>query len=59
MQTYGVLKELMAYHNLSHGLIMGGASRVVEAQKLSKGKYEKRKNIFYYCLIFVNLNFID
>ena len=37
MQTFGVLKELLKYHSLTHGLIMGGASRQVEAQKLSTG----------------------
>ncbi|KAK3922198.1 putative ATP-dependent RNA helicase pitchoune [Frankliniella fusca] len=37
MQTFGVLKELMKYHNHTYGLIMGGANRQTEAQKLSKG----------------------
>ncbi|KAI4463137.1 rna helicase [Holotrichia oblita] len=37
MQTFGVLKELMKYHHHTYGLIMGGASRQMEAQKLSKG----------------------
>ncbi|XP_066252520.1 probable ATP-dependent RNA helicase pitchoune isoform X2 [Euwallacea similis] len=37
MQTFGVLKELMKYHHHTYGLIMGGASRQTEAQKLSKG----------------------
>lgn len=37
MQTFGVLKELMAHHNHTYGLIMGGANRTVEAEKLSKG----------------------
>lgn len=37
MQTFGVLKELMAHHNHTYGLIMGGASRNVEAEKLAKG----------------------
>jgi ATP-dependent RNA helicase DDX18/HAS1 len=38
MQTFGVLKELMKYHHHTYGLIMGGANRQTEAQKLSKGK---------------------
>lgn len=38
MQTFGVLKELMKYHHHTYGLIMGGASRATEQQKLSKGK---------------------
>lgn len=37
MQTFGVLKELMAHHNHTYGLIMGGANRSVEAEKLAKG----------------------
>lgn len=37
MQTFGVLKELMAHHHHTYGLIMGGANRTVEAEKLSKG----------------------
>jgi hypothetical protein len=39
MQTFGVLKELMKYHHHTYGLIMGGANRQTEAQKLSKGGY--------------------
>ena len=37
MQTFGVLKELMAHHYHTYGLIMGGANRQTEAQKLAKG----------------------
>ncbi|KAF7268811.1 hypothetical protein GWI33_018158 [Rhynchophorus ferrugineus] len=37
MQTFGVLKELMAHHHHTHGLIMGGADRKVEVKKLSNG----------------------
>lgn len=37
MQTFGVLKELMTHHHHTYGLVMGGASRSVEADKLSKG----------------------
>ncbi|KAK9875059.1 hypothetical protein WA026_005859 [Henosepilachna vigintioctopunctata] len=37
MQTFGVLKELMKYHYHTYGLVMGGANRQAEAQKLSKG----------------------
>lgn len=37
MQTFGVLKELMAHHNHTYGLVMGGANRQVEAEKLGKG----------------------
>ncbi|VDP11196.1 unnamed protein product [Soboliphyme baturini] len=37
MQTFGVVTELLKYHSLTHGLVMGGANRQAEAQKLSKG----------------------
>lgn len=37
MQTFGVLKELMAHHYHTYGLVMGGTSRQTEAQKLTKG----------------------
>lgn len=37
MQTFSVVKELLKYHSHTHGLIMGGASRQVEAQKLATG----------------------
>jgi superfamily II DNA/RNA helicase len=37
MQTYGVLTELLSKHNLTHGLIMGGANRQTEALKLAHG----------------------
>ncbi|CAH0399192.1 unnamed protein product [Chilo suppressalis] len=37
MQTFGVLMELMKHHHHTYGLVMGGANRSTEAQKLSKG----------------------
>ncbi|RWS30109.1 ATP-dependent RNA helicase HAS1-like protein [Leptotrombidium deliense] len=37
MQTFGVLKDLLQYHNHTYGLIMGGTNRQSEAQKLVKG----------------------
>lgn len=37
MQTYGVLKELMAHHVHTFGLIMGGSNRSAEAQRLANG----------------------
>ncbi|KAL5283871.1 DDX18 family protein [Megaselia abdita] len=37
MQTFGVLKELMTHHNHTYGLVMGGANRAVEAEKLGRG----------------------
>lgn len=47
MQTFGVLMELMKYHHHTYGLVMGGANRSTEAQKLSKGKYYGIYNINY------------
>jgi len=37
MQTFGVLRELLKHHYHTYGLIMGGANRNSEAQKLGKG----------------------
>ncbi|KRZ78647.1 putative ATP-dependent RNA helicase pitchoune [Trichinella papuae] len=37
MQTYGVLIELLKYHSITHGLVIGGANRKIEATKLSTG----------------------
>ncbi|XP_038607539.1 ATP-dependent RNA helicase DDX18 [Tachyglossus aculeatus] len=37
MQTFGVLKELMAHHVHTYGLVMGGSNRSAEAQKLANG----------------------
>jgi ATP-dependent RNA helicase DDX18/HAS1 len=38
MQTFGVLKELMdGHHFQTYGLLMGGANRQIECQKLAKG----------------------
>jgi len=37
MQTFGVLREVMKHHCHTYGLIMGGANRQTEAQKLAKG----------------------
>lgn len=39
MQTYGVLKDLCSHgkHNQTYGLIMGGANRRTEAERLVKG----------------------
>ena len=37
MQTFGVLKELLAHHNHTYGLLMGGTNRNEEANKLARG----------------------
>ena len=37
LQTYGVVSELLQYHSHSHGIVMGGANRRVEVDKLQKG----------------------
>ncbi|CAM6129163.1 unnamed protein product [Calypogeia fissa] len=37
MQIYGVARDLMKYHSQTHGIIMGGANRRTEAERLGKG----------------------
>jgi ATP-dependent RNA helicase DDX18/HAS1 len=38
MQIYGVARDLMAHgHSQTHGLVMGGANRRAEAERLAKG----------------------
>ncbi|CAO1635679.1 unnamed protein product [Sympodiomycopsis kandeliae] len=37
LQIFGVAKELMAHHHQTFGIIMGGANRKAEADKLQKG----------------------
>jgi len=37
MQTFGVLRELLKHHDQTYGLVMGGANRTTEMQKLEKG----------------------
>mmetsp|Transcript_26842 Transcript_26842/g.75037 ORF Transcript_26842/g.75037 Transcript_26842/m.75037 type:complete len:460 (-) Transcript_26842:44-1423(-) len=37
LQIYGVCSELMAHHSQTHGLVIGGANRRQEAEKLAKG----------------------
>ncbi|XP_076067018.1 putative ATP-dependent RNA helicase pitchoune isoform X2 [Oratosquilla oratoria] len=37
MQTFGVVREVMQHHSQTYGLIMGGANRKGEAEKLNKG----------------------
>ncbi|EGG15470.1 putative RNA helicase [Cavenderia fasciculata] len=37
LQIYGVAAELMAHHSQTHGIIMGGADKKAEAERLVKG----------------------
>ncbi|CAO1621491.1 unnamed protein product [Parajaminaea phylloscopi] len=37
LQIFGVAKELMAHHHQTFGILMGGANRKAEADKLQKG----------------------
>lgn len=37
LQTFGVVTDLMKYHNHTFGIVMGGANRKNEAEKLQKG----------------------
>ncbi|KAI8377840.1 ATP-dependent RNA helicase HAS1 [Radiomyces spectabilis] len=37
LQIYGVAQELLKYHQMTHGIVIGGANRKAEADKLAKG----------------------
>jgi ATP-dependent RNA helicase DDX18/HAS1 len=37
LQIFGVAKELLKYHHQTFGIVMGGANRKAEAEKLQKG----------------------
>ncbi|KAL9136056.1 MAG: hypothetical protein Q9175_002743 [Cornicularia normoerica] len=37
LQLFGVARELMAHHSQTYGIIMGGANRRAEAEKIAKG----------------------
>ncbi|OAX81453.1 ATP-dependent RNA helicase HAS1 [Emergomyces africanus] len=37
LQIFGVARELMAHHSQTYGIVIGGASRRAEAEKLAKG----------------------
>lgn len=37
LQIYGVLRDLCAHHSQTHGMVIGGANRRTEADKLCKG----------------------
>ncbi|KAL8721924.1 MAG: hypothetical protein Q9225_001480 [Loekoesia sp. 1 TL-2023] len=37
LQIFGVARELMANHSQTYGIVMGGANRRAEAEKLTKG----------------------
>lgn len=37
LQIFGVARELMTYHSQTYGILMGGANRRQEAEKLGKG----------------------
>ena len=37
LQIFGVARELMAHHSQTYGIVIGGANRKAEAEKLSRG----------------------
>ncbi|OJJ43613.1 hypothetical protein ASPZODRAFT_136065 [Penicilliopsis zonata CBS 506.65] len=37
LQIFGVVRELMQFHSQTYGVVMGGANRRAEAEKLNKG----------------------
>jgi ATP-dependent RNA helicase DDX18/HAS1 len=40
LQIFGVARELMAHHSQTYGIVIGGANRRAEAEKLTKGKFQ-------------------
>lgn len=38
LQIFGVARELMEFHSQTYGIVIGGANRRAEAEKLAKGK---------------------
>ena len=38
IQTYHVFRDLLQYHHHSHGILMGGANRKTEIEKLRRGQ---------------------
>jgi ATP-dependent RNA helicase DDX18/HAS1 len=36
VQIYGVARDLMKHHSQTHGIVMGGANRRTEAEKLAR-----------------------
>ena len=37
LQIYGVARELTEFHHFTHGIVMGGANRKAEVERLTKG----------------------
>jgi superfamily II DNA/RNA helicase len=37
LQIFGVARELLSHHSQSYGIVIGGANRRAEAEKLAKG----------------------
>ncbi|UIZ28074.1 hypothetical protein KXD40_004088 [Peronospora effusa] len=37
LQIYGVVRDICKYHSQTHGIVMGGANRRAEAERLAKG----------------------
>ena len=37
LQTFGVLRDLLTHHQHTFGLVMGGANRKAEMEKLQRG----------------------
>ena len=48
LQIFGVARDLMATHSQTYGIIMGGANRRAEAEKIAKGV-----NLIMYSIRFV------
>lgn len=50
-QTFGVVTDLMKYHHQTYGLVIGGANRKAEAEKLKKGTEYLDSLAYFYVTI--------
>lgn len=55
LQIFGVARQLLAHHSQSVGIVMGGANRRAEAEKLSKGVWERLPSFVFNVFIRIAL----
>lgn len=48
MQIYGVARDVMKHHSQTHGIVMGGANRRTEADKLIKVVRNPEEDFFFF-----------
>ena len=46
-QTFNCAKDLLSYHNKTHGLIIGGTNKKTEAIKIEKGKIILKQGLIF------------